>query len=410
MSNSRPENFARTFRDGNKVFILQMGLNAHGSFLMISELLHGRRKGLIIVPEGKLGSGWRGFGFHLRKAIAPDSLGTKLPSQSALFPSMPKFRNHKSFLSAVVDGDRKSTGGSRTGKLALPNIQNSIKSNLAIKSSLSSQKHQNLDLRDKGAGQVSVVPEAEVTLVVQDDARKGVESPLSLEVSLCLVRGLNGKWEVKYSNIKEVGYLDVGPMQEAVRPIAFAVTPTLNPPLGPYAKPKPPKVWQPKRTEQPMRPSSTCETQTSGMSSTCSRPFQPSSRPSILPLRSAMVSDGSVVATALSLISDKIDEARTESSELFDSFLASDVAETELLGSNVAEEARHRLACTSSESIGSFLVSGVAETKRLGSVKPEEARFGSACTTEHGKNLERDPRLFLQEHSGNIVKKWGNSE
>ena len=138
MSNSRPENFAKTFRDGNNVFILQLGLNAHGSFLMISELLHGRRKGLIIVPKGKLGSGWRGFGFHLRKAIAPNSLGTKPPSQFALLPSLPKFKTHKSFLSAVVDGDRKSTGGSRIGKLALPNIQNSIKSNLAIKCSLSS--------------------------------------------------------------------------------------------------------------------------------------------------------------------------------------------------------------------------------------------------------------------------------
>ena len=105
---------------------------------MIFELLHGRRKGLIIVPEGKLGSGWRGFGFHLHKAIAPDSLGVKPPSQSALFLSMLKFRNHKSFLSAVVDGDWKSFGGNGTGKLALPNIQNSIKSNLAIKSSLSS--------------------------------------------------------------------------------------------------------------------------------------------------------------------------------------------------------------------------------------------------------------------------------
>ena len=119
---------------------------------MISELLHGRRKSLIIVPEGKLGSGWRGFGFHLRKAIAPDSLGIKPPSQFALLPSLPKFRTHKSFLLVVVDGDRKSTSGSRTGKLALPNIQNSIKSNLAIKSSLSSQKLQNLDLHDRGAG------------------------------------------------------------------------------------------------------------------------------------------------------------------------------------------------------------------------------------------------------------------
>ena len=104
-----------------------------------------------------------------------------------------------------------------------------------------------------------------------------------------------------------------------------------------------------------------------------------------------MVSDGSAVAVAHSLISDKIDEARTESSELFDSFLASDVAETELLGSNESEEARFGLACTSSESIGSFLVFGVVETVRLGSVEPEEARFGSACTTEHGENLNRDP-------------------
>ena len=240
-----------------------------------------------------------------------------------------------------------------------------------------------------------MVLEDEVTLVVQDDACKGAESPLSLEVSLCLVRGLNGKWEVKYSNFKEVGYSAVGPMQEAVRPISFAVTPTLNPSLGPYAKPKPLKVWQPKRTEQPTRPSPTRETQTSGMSCTCSRPFQPSSRPSIVPLRSTMVSDGSAVAVAHSLSSDKIDEARTESPELFDSFLASDAAETDLLGSDEAEEARFGSACTSSESIDLFLVSSVAETERLGSVELEEARFGSVCTTEHGENLVRDPRLFL---------------
>ena len=110
-------------------------------------------------------------------------------------------------------------------------------------------------MRDRGVGQVSAVPEAEVMLEVQDDTRKGADSPLSLEVSLCLVHGLNGKWDVKYSNIKEVGCPDVGPMIEAVRPIAPVVTPTLNPPLGPYSKPKPLKVWQPKRKKQPTRPS-----------------------------------------------------------------------------------------------------------------------------------------------------------
>ena len=108
-----------------------------------------------------------------------------------------------------------------------------------------------------------------------------------------------------------------------------------------------------------------------------------------------MVSDGSAVVVAHSLSSDKINEARTESPELFDSFLASDAVETELLGSDEAKEARFGSACTSSESIDSFLVSGVAETKRLGSVELEEARFGSVCTIEHDENLVHDPRLFL---------------
>ena len=98
---------------------------------MISYLVHGRRKGLIIVPEGELGSGWRGFGFHLRKAIASDTLVVKPPSQSVLIPTMQKFRQQKSFLLAAVDGDRKNNGGSAIGKQLMPDIQNSIKSSLS---------------------------------------------------------------------------------------------------------------------------------------------------------------------------------------------------------------------------------------------------------------------------------------
>ena len=92
---------------------------------MIFELLHGPRKGSIIVPKGKLGSGWRGFGFHLRKAIALDSLTIKLPSQSVLNLTGQQFRQQKSFLSATVDGDQKDNGGSKKGKHLMPSIQNS---------------------------------------------------------------------------------------------------------------------------------------------------------------------------------------------------------------------------------------------------------------------------------------------
>nr|POF26609.1 hypothetical protein CFP56_54236 [Quercus suber] len=45
--------FAKSFHEGDKFFILQLGSNVYSSFLLISELIHGRHKGSIVVPEGK---------------------------------------------------------------------------------------------------------------------------------------------------------------------------------------------------------------------------------------------------------------------------------------------------------------------------------------------------------------------
>ncbi|KAK7837461.1 hypothetical protein CFP56_021261 [Quercus suber] len=50
-----------------------LGSNARGNFLLVSELIHGQRKGSIVIPEGKLGRGWGGFGLHLKKTLE-DSL------------------------------------------------------------------------------------------------------------------------------------------------------------------------------------------------------------------------------------------------------------------------------------------------------------------------------------------------
>lgn len=82
LSNQSPCSFVRTFREGDKVFILQLGSIAHGTFLLITELMNGRCRGSIVVPEGKLGCGWGGFGFHLRKAIFPDSVAAITHHQS----------------------------------------------------------------------------------------------------------------------------------------------------------------------------------------------------------------------------------------------------------------------------------------------------------------------------------------
>ena len=78
ISSKPPGHFARTVRDGETVLILQLGFNAHGYFLMLSEFLRGCRKGFIVVPKGNLGCGWRGFGSHLRKALAPGTLAFNL--------------------------------------------------------------------------------------------------------------------------------------------------------------------------------------------------------------------------------------------------------------------------------------------------------------------------------------------
>ena len=47
--------FAKSFHEGDKCFILQLGSNSYGFFFVISELIHGRRKGSIGVPEGQSG-------------------------------------------------------------------------------------------------------------------------------------------------------------------------------------------------------------------------------------------------------------------------------------------------------------------------------------------------------------------
>ena len=74
LSKQYSDHFVRTKREGEKVLILQMGSNAHGMFLLLFELLHGRRRGNIVIPEGTMGSGWRGFGLHLRKMLDLASL------------------------------------------------------------------------------------------------------------------------------------------------------------------------------------------------------------------------------------------------------------------------------------------------------------------------------------------------
>ena len=89
-------------------------------------------------------------------------------------------------------------------------------------------------------------------LVLKDETLNGAKSPLSLEVSLNLERGQNGKREIKHSSIKEVGCVSpsgVGPTQAVFRPNTLAEAFPLNPPQVHVFKPKPTLVLQSKRKE-----------------------------------------------------------------------------------------------------------------------------------------------------------------
>ena len=139
ISTEPPGHFARTVRDGETVFILQMGYNAHGSFLMISEFLRGCRKGFIVVSEGNLGCGWRGFDFHLRKALAPGTPAFHLSPKLLLGTELTA---SKSFVATVVQGRRSAPKTHR---------QAAVESCLLIDTGSHKEKHLLLDSRNSNS-------------------------------------------------------------------------------------------------------------------------------------------------------------------------------------------------------------------------------------------------------------------
>lgn len=69
---AKSPNFIKSFREVNKVFVVQKQSNERGGFLLISELGVGKRLGLIIVPEGRKGKGWADFLSTLKGVLHPN--------------------------------------------------------------------------------------------------------------------------------------------------------------------------------------------------------------------------------------------------------------------------------------------------------------------------------------------------
>ena len=196
------DHFARTVREGETVFIIQLGSNVHGYYLMISELLHGRRKGFLVIPEGRMGHGWRDFLWHLKKVL--DS-GFPASNRSPLYLPGAEVRADLSYAAAVALDHRREPTDHRlaaevaqgSGVLANPHLQFLNFGNLCSA---------NPDPLDKVSRNSCLGKEKDVIgLKLPIAASDGTEGVLVVDLQLRLLRGPSGKWEVNWSKVSEVG-------------------------------------------------------------------------------------------------------------------------------------------------------------------------------------------------------------
>ena len=110
--------FAKSFHEGDKFFILQLGSNTYSSFLLISELIHGCCKDSIVVPEGKSGSGWRGFGLHLQ------------PRVSSFQASNHRYSQKRRFKNLCIGGGRGNKGKNKTAFVQNSNPRDTCKESI----------------------------------------------------------------------------------------------------------------------------------------------------------------------------------------------------------------------------------------------------------------------------------------
>ena len=194
------------------------------------------------------------------------------------------------------------------------------------------------------------------------------DSPLTLDVGLRLERGPDGEWEVMWSKVKEVGRMEK-PKDKNFKPVNhFKPTAPFN--AKPKFNPKPIKVWRPKPK------------QTLQNSETHPRNLMSASKSSGSDLRRGAVDSTSEFPQADSQSSLRLAQSMTASDGAGIDFIGADEPDNDNLGSDESD------------------------TDFLSSDESDE----SANTSDGEEKLHQDIRLILQENSGNVSKKWGNSD
>jgi hypothetical protein len=106
---SNEQNVFRSFREGNKVYVVQKQRNNRGSFVTITVLGDSKGRGGVIIPEGRDSWGWRGVSMELQGLLNPtaaeihgDNHRRQLAGKSTV---VGKIRNESlTFKAAVIQG------------------------------------------------------------------------------------------------------------------------------------------------------------------------------------------------------------------------------------------------------------------------------------------------------------------
>ena len=73
------QNAFRSFREGNKVFVIQKQRNGKGCFVSVTVLGDTKGKCSVIIPEGRAAGGWRGFSQEINGILTPAATGVNQP-------------------------------------------------------------------------------------------------------------------------------------------------------------------------------------------------------------------------------------------------------------------------------------------------------------------------------------------
>uniref|UniRef100_A0A2N9F8S0 Uncharacterized protein n=1 Tax=Fagus sylvatica TaxID=28930 RepID=A0A2N9F8S0_FAGSY len=71
---SRDQNAFRSFREGNKVYVVQRQRNDKGNFVTVTVLGDSKGRGGVIIPEGKDSWGWRGISVELEALLSSKAM------------------------------------------------------------------------------------------------------------------------------------------------------------------------------------------------------------------------------------------------------------------------------------------------------------------------------------------------